>query len=50
MKTDKDLAAFIHQVFLQKAKNDESAAATICDFPFSEMERTPDTANFAEWL
>ena len=50
MKTDQAMALFIRQVFLQRAKDDESAAATICDFPFSEMERIPDIINFAEWL
>ena len=50
MKSDKALAAFIRQVFLQRAKDDDFAAATICDFPLSEMDRAPDIPNFADWL
>ena len=48
-RKDADLAALIRRVFLQRAKDDDRAAATICDFPCSEMERDPDTVNFAEW-
>ena len=48
-KRDEELAAYIREVFLQRAKEDESAAATICDFPCSEMERDPGILNFADW-
>jgi len=46
---DAELAALIRSEFLNRARADDSAAAVICDFPGSEMERPDDSPSFAEW-